>query len=112
VNEISKSSVVARWLVLAGAAILAAAFIYGGAEAMLRSPDLYNIMLKQFPAVVGLPCAALASLCLVMFLEHIAGPMEFEALGFRFKGSSGPVVLWVFCFLAIVVAIKVVWISA
>jgi hypothetical protein len=111
VNETSKASVAARGLALAGAATLAGVFVYGGAVTMLHSPDLYRIMLKQFPAVVGLPCASLVSLCLVMFLEHVSGPMEFEALGFRFKGSSGPVVLWVFSFLAMVGAIKLVWIS-
>jgi hypothetical protein len=46
-----------------------------------------------------------------MFLEQTSGPIEFEGLGFKFKGASGPVVLWVFCFLAIAGAIKLVWIG-
>jgi hypothetical protein len=79
---------------------------------MLNSPDLYQIMLKHFAATVGLPSAALASLCLVMFLEQTSGPIEFEGLGLKFKGASGPVVLWAFCFLAIVGAIKLVWVSS
>jgi len=108
----SKASVIARWLVLAGAVIFAGTFILGASVSMLYSPDLYKIMLKQFAAVVGLPSAALASLCLVMFLEHTSGPMEFEGLGFKFKGASGPIVLWVFSFLAIVGATKLLWVNS
>lgn len=107
----SNSTIVARWLVLAAAVIFAGAFVVGGAMSMLTSPDLYRLMLHQFAAVVGLPAAALASLCLVMFLEKTSGPIEFEGLGFKFKGASGPVVLWVFSFLAIVGAIKLVWVA-
>ena len=70
-----------------------------------------EITLAQFPTIIGLPFAALAALCLVLILEAKAGPIEFEALGFKFRGASGPLVLWIFCFLAIVVAIKTLWIS-
>ena len=66
-------------------------------------------MLNHFAATVGLPSAALASLCLVMFLEQASGPIEFEGLGFKFKGASGPVVLWGFCFLIMVGAIRLDW---
>src|SRR5882672_3931787 len=61
VDKIPYASSVARWLVLIGAAVLAGAFIFGAAVTMLNRPDLYQIMLKQFAAVVGLPTAALAS---------------------------------------------------
>ena len=105
------AATVAKWLVLVGGSIFAGAFVIGAPIIMLLKPELYQIVLKQFAAVVGVPSAALASLCLVMFLEHTAGPVEFEALGFKFKGASGPIVLWVFCFLSIVGAIKLVWVS-
>jgi hypothetical protein len=35
--------------------------------------------------------------------------IEFEAAGFKFRGASGPVVLWIFCYLAIVTSIKLLW---
>lgn len=111
-NQLLSGSLLARWIVLLAVAVFGGAFIYGGAATMLHSPDLYSIMLKQFVAVVGLPSAALASLFLVMFLEQTSGPIEFEGLGFKFKGASGPVVLWVFCFLAIVASIKLLWLRA
>ena len=64
-----------------------------------------DLVLTHYPTVVGLPSAAAAALFIVLVLKAAAGPIEFEALGFKFRGASGPVVLWVMCFLAIVLAI-------
>jgi hypothetical protein len=50
-----------------------------------------------------------AALCLVIVLENTSGPIEFEGLGFGFKGASGPLVLWCLCFLVMTAAIKAVW---
>jgi hypothetical protein len=58
-NEEKISRRVARWLVLAGATVFGGPFIAGGAVTMLHSPDLYQLMLKEFAATVGLPSAAL-----------------------------------------------------
>jgi hypothetical protein len=49
--------------------------------------------------------AAGAALFVVLVLRAAAGPIEFEVLGLKFRGASGPVVLWIPCFLAIVVGI-------
>ena len=68
-----------------------------------------ELVLTHYPTVVGLPSAAAAALFIVLVLKAAAGPIEFDALGFKFKGASGPVVLWVMCFLAIVLAIRVLW---
>ena len=38
-----------------------------------------------------------------------SGAIEFEVLTVKFRGASGPVVLWTFAFLAIVAGIKVLW---
>ena len=100
---------VAHWLVLVGGIIFGGAFIVGGAASMLMNPAVFEVALAHFAATVGLPSAALAALCIVVFLESSSGPIEFEGLGFKFKGASGPIVLWVFCFLAIAAAIKLLW---
>jgi hypothetical protein len=42
-------------------------------------------------------------------LRSTEGPMEFEGLGFKFKGAAGPVVLWAMCFIVIVLGIRVLW---
>lgn len=64
---------------------------------------------KHFAAVVGLPMAAVASLFLVLVLEYVSGKIEFEILGLKFKGAAGQIVFWVFCFLSIVLSIKLLW---
>ena len=74
-----------------------------------REPRTTDLVLKHYAAVVGLPSAAAAALFIVLILKAAAGPIEFEAIGFKFRGASGPVVLWVLCFLSIVAGIKTVW---
>jgi hypothetical protein len=68
-----------------------------------------RVALNHFPAVLGLPGAAAGALVVVLLLRNTEGPIEFSGLGFSFKGASGPVVLWVLCFLAIVAGIRLLW---
>jgi hypothetical protein len=63
----------------------------------------------HFAAIVGLPMAALASLCIVLILRISSGPVEFEAWGLKFKGAAAPIVFWILCFLVIAVCIKMLW---
>ncbi len=91
-------------LIVGGAAILFPIFIFGGINPVFI--DLYK---KNFIVIIGLPFAALASLFIVVFLEQSQGPIEFKGLGFEFKGASGPVVLWVLCYLAFVISFSVLW---
>lgn len=74
-----------------------------------REPRMEALVFKHYTTVIGLPSAAAAPLFIVLVLKAAAGPIEFEALGLKFRGASGPVVLWVLCFLAIVLAITLVW---
>jgi hypothetical protein len=68
-----------------------------------------EIARKHVAATIGLPAASVAALLVVLLLEWNAGPIEYEGLGFRFRGASGPIVLWVLCFLAIVAGIRLLW---
>jgi hypothetical protein len=63
----------------------------------------------HFPAMIGLPGAAVVAFVLVVFLRQTEGPIEFEGLGFKIKGAAGQVIMWVICFLAITGAIKLLW---
>ena len=45
--------------------------------------------------------AALPATFIVWFFRSTRGDLEFSALGVRFKGPSGPILLWVVSFLAI-----------
>lgn len=58
---------------------------------------------------VGLPFAGFIAYFVVGTLENVRGQIEFEALGMKFKGASGPIIMWVIVFLAIVIAIRLVW---
>lgn len=100
---------VAQWAALIGGGVFAGSFIVGGAASMLYDPELYRVALEHMPATIGLPSAALAALCIVIVLENTSGPIEFEGLGFKFKGASGPVVLWCLAFLSMAAAIKMLW---
>jgi len=98
------------WMVIAGTGLASAAFLVSTLQLLLFERDIaLDIITQHFAATVGLPFAAIAALVLVIVLEASSGPVEFEALGFRFKGASGQVVLWIAVFLAITLAIKLLW---
>jgi hypothetical protein len=78
---------------------------------MIEDRKLYAKALEQIPATIGLPSAALAALCLVIVMENTSGPIEFEGLGFKFKGASGPIIMWCIVFLCMTAAIKLVWLN-
>jgi hypothetical protein len=76
----------------------------------LTSPNYFIISVRHFPAVVGLPLAAAASLFIVIILKIVGGEkLSFSLFGLKFDGVSGPVVLWVLCFLAMTLAIYMLW---
>jgi len=60
-------------------------------------------------ALLGMPCCAMMSLTVLSLLRVSAGPIEFEALGFKFRGASGPVVLWIFTYLACISGVVALW---
>lgn len=66
---------------------------------------------QNFAATVVMAFAALVALFVVLLLQYSAGQIEFEVPGFRFRGASGPVVLWVLAFLAVTAAIKLLWVE-
>jgi hypothetical protein len=67
------------------------------------------VVTDHLAAVIGIQAAAVTAFVIVVFLQQTAGPVEFNALGFKFKGAAGQVVMWVICFLAIAGAIKLLW---
>jgi hypothetical protein len=73
-------------------------------------PYWTKIVEEHFSAIIGLPMAALASFVIVVFLKQTSTEkIEIEGLGFKIKGPSGEVVLWLICFLGITLAIKLLW---
>jgi hypothetical protein len=102
---------VARWIVLLAAT--AWGVFAGGFLAYHSVSDGFIVELtrKQFAAMILVPMAALMAFGVVTLLEWTAGDIEFSGLSFTFKGASGPIVLWVFCFLAITAALQLFWVT-
>jgi|SRR6516165_4330342 hypothetical protein len=62
---------------------------------------------------VGLPCAAISAFAIVAALlrafppsTDASGQLELKAFGLEFSGPSGPITLWLMCFLGFVLALK------
>jgi hypothetical protein len=64
---------------------------------------------ERFAAMAGTPLAAVTAFCIVSVLKVTNGPIEFEGFGFKFRGASGPIVLWLLCFGAIACAFYFLW---
>jgi hypothetical protein len=95
---------IAITIALLGAPISMVVLLY------LERDDAFTRLVEAHPAaMLGVPWAGGAAFVVVLALRPVFGKMEFRALGFEFKGASGPVVLWVLCFLAEVLAIGVLW---
>ena len=74
------------------------------------SSGLWVKMLQDhFPILVVLPFGAGFSLVVVILLGATQGPIEFEAIGFKFRGASGPIVLWCLVFLSIMASVRILW---
>ena len=68
-----------------------------------------DIAKEHTSAVIGLPIATVTAFLLVSVLQVTTGKIEFEGLGFKFRGASGPIVLWIACFIVLVIGIKLLW---
>jgi hypothetical protein len=83
-------------------------FILGWRE-MGFDKTLVEVLLSKAHVIVGLPAAAITAFIVVFFLRQTSGPIEFQGAGFKFKGTSGQVVLWLVCFIGIAGMIKLLW---
>jgi len=103
---------VSYWLIVAAASVYAAfhfGFIIWQATRD-RGWLVDEIIKKHYASVIVLPSFGFAALCLIILLDQRSPEkMKFKALGFEFEGASGPVVLWIACFLACACALKLTW---
>lgn len=105
----------ANWGIVLGTALWACYFVGFLVYHSLRSTTadnswLLQIIAKHYAAAVGVPLSAISAFCIVLLLQVVvSGPIELEALGFKFRGAAGPVVLWIFCFLAMVFGVYLLW---
>lgn len=68
-----------------------------------------DVAVAHFAAVIALPFAALLAAFIVVAFESRYGAIEFHGLGLKFAGASGPIVLWVLCYLSIASTIRLLW---
>lgn len=73
---------------------------------------LETVIQQHFLALTGVPLSAIAATLVLAMFRAEAGEIKFKAIGFEFEGASGPAVIWVLCFLAFVVALRVLWLPA
>ena len=63
-------------------------------------------------ANIGIPCSAISAFAIVAVLLRAfpprdeGGALNFKAFGLEFSGPSGPITLWLMCFLGFVFAMK------
>ena len=68
-----------------------------------------DFVLQHYSGIVLAPVSAAVAFCVITAFSQTEGPIRFKGLGFEFEGASGPVVLWVLCWLAIMAAIRLIW---
>ena len=64
---------------------------------------------EHFAGTIGIPLSALSAFCVVTLLRVTTGPIEIESQLIKFRGASGPIILWILCFVAIVGGVKLLW---
>ena len=106
---------IASWAgIIGGAALSTVYFLFLGKHFLMRSRPsesrLVTIIENNAAASFGIPLASVSAFCIVILLQVAsADPITIDIWGFKLSGASGPVALWVVCFLANTFAVKVLW---
>lgn len=102
---------VVTWLCLvAGLSLVGITYFPVVIAAWHQAPWLLGIFQHHYAAIFGLPGAGLLSFILVVVLEARFDTIEMEIPNLiKFRGASGPIILWVMCFLSMAVAIRILW---
>ena len=105
----------ATWGVVIGTAIWTT-FFFGFLVVSALIPHLipdswFLDMIKENPAgTIGVAICAISSFSVVVVLDIFSrDSISFKFFNFEFKGASGPVVLWIMCFLAFVAGTGLLW---
>jgi hypothetical protein len=98
--------ILAAWIAILGTSVFVGCFF---GFLVCNYKELLPIGMKHFAATICLPLAAIGAVCLVLSLKAYTGPIEIEAFKVKFRGASGPIILWILCFLAMVFSIWLLW---
>lgn len=102
---------VVTWLsLIGGLALVGITYFPVLRAALAQDPWLLELFQHHYAAIFGLPGAALLSFILVVVFEARFDNIEMEIMNvLKFRGASGPIILWVLCFLSMTAAIKLLW---
>lgn len=102
-----------KWigLVVALGALLAISILAVALWANRFDPVLTQMVLKNFPVIIGLPLAAAIGFVVVVFFKQSETPMVVKFPGIELSGSSGEVFLWLVIFLSISLMIHYLWVG-
>ncbi|MGF6555883.1 hypothetical protein ABIA48_002263 [Pseudomonas sp. S30_BP2TU TE3576] len=106
---VRKTQLFMRWGSVVALATIGSVFLVLFVGSAFYDKRFNEILYDHLAAAIGVPLAALTALTLVLALEQVSGDVEIEAWGLKFKGASGPIVMWVLCFLTLVTGIKALW---
>ena len=94
--------------IVVGGAMIVLALIFIGDN----GAGFWNDTIRDhFAATIGLSSAIIIAFGIVVFLRQTEGAIEFEALGVKFHGAAGQVVLWCFCVIVLSLCGKLLWSS-
>ncbi len=105
-----KVRAVTAWIAVFGGMFFAAGYLISAAYRGLTTEILQKLVTDHYLGVIGMPIMAIFSLVIVVILRVTEGEIEIGTpFGFNFKGASGPIILWIFCFLAMVFGAQYLW---
>jgi hypothetical protein len=92
-------------------------FLFLMFEAIAGPPEPTNWLTKivrtHYAAVVGIPLSAVTAFCIVSLLKVTNKEIELrfgnKLANAEFHGPTGQTILWILCFLAVVIAFHLVW---
>jgi len=105
----------ASWVAIVGTSLLAAYFfaflVFQSLNRGRQTVSWFTaIMERHFAATIAVPLSAVTAACVViLFGATSGGNLTFSLLGFKFEGASGPITLWLVCFLAMIFAVRLLW---
>ncbi|MGD0640902.1 MAG: hypothetical protein ABSC22_09155 [Roseiarcus sp.] len=105
-----RQSSVLKWLLVGLTVVTALAFAATFMVVLVVGfSQLRTEIMKHLMAIMTVVGMGVWAFLLIVAFRHAEGPIEFEAATIKFKGGSGPVLLWIMTFLSIAAAAKMFW---
>ena len=98
-----------KYIAIFAAIVLGVMYIFWLFWSFNNDITFVEIMYRHLAMVLGVPGSVIAAFVLVTVLEQVSGQIKFEGLGFKFEGASGPIIMWVIVFCALIGGIKLLW---